>query len=179
MSLFLGHIFQEAAAAEFTLPPITFTGFTYDVQIVGLGSVADCVVSFRGSSSIPNTTQGMLMLPNVATGQAEAAPNQPNWHEDAGDAGVADAGNYSVCVTAIDFIDNCDINDFSQPGGSPPVFGQFHSMSTFVRSWTMEGFGIPPFRREGDITLCIAPTADTDDIRASAKIKLIYERVSA
>ena len=90
---------------DFTNPPLSFTGYINDIQLIGLGGTADVIVRFRGSGAIPNTTQGLLQQ-TTAAASLIPAPNQPNWHSLVGAAGNPDSGLWAVSLINIDFIDN-------------------------------------------------------------------------
>ena len=158
---------------DFTNPPLSFTGFTNDIQIVGGGGATDNVLRFRGSGAIPNTTQGLLQASNAAASFV-SAPNQPNWHEDAGMAGVPDAANWAVAVNNIEIISGAPT--FRNPVGVGITLGEFFRLNVFQRDWTMEGSLVVPNRREAILTFSIADQADTNDVQAQATIILIHER---
>jgi hypothetical protein len=164
-----------AAGGPFTIPPISFTGFTFLTTTPQTGGVADALIRFRGSGAIPNTTQGLLEQVNSAF---TPAPNQPNWHSNVGAAGNPDAGNYSCAITNIVPIQG-SIVIRNPVGVTPPVLGEFFRMNTFQRDWQLTG---PPngtnATYEADVTFQIAQWDDTSNVFAEATIKYLFIRGS-
>lgn len=163
---------------DFTNPPLNFTGFTSEVQVVqGMGGFVEAQVRFLGSFA-SNPDQGLLEELSQSAGNFVSAPNQNNWHSNANNpAGNPDAGNWAIGISAFTLEPGTELTDTRMPGSQVFATGIFFPLTSqrAFQLFAVAGGGLG--RHEAIVTFVIADVLDTSDIQAQATIRMIHERV--
>ena len=168
-----GH-YIGVGGGDFTIGPFSFTGFSDDTTQVGPGGAASVVTRFRGNSAIPASNRGLLQINPVNSGTLVSAPNQPNFHVDAGGSGapVSFLNDFGIQLFADMGPDPISL----QPGNNPPVIGAVFRLNA-QRDYKIVSTGTPPLTRENTSVYRIVSWTDPTDVRAQATITRRFTRL--